>query len=428
MGAFIAALRKANGLTQRELAEKLNVSDKAVSRWERDECAPDLSLIPIIAEIFNVSADELLSGERRRSDDISDSPSKPSARSEKQTKHLLSSAVTKLKNLSMISFGISAAAALAAVLLAYFVKNNYITFIVTAFLLLISTACEITFLNNSLSSVTNEEIENAKIDDFKIKAIGFSKILFAVNFYILYAFAALLIYLPFCTGKTGDIAYLLSEMDFSIGENAFVAVLFAVFGYILFRTVWAYVTGRLIKSGVYPTDGKGQGLNRFKKRFFTTSTAVILFTVLICCYLCASDVFILGGTVFDDFESYKAYVAIESSDEEVTVQGLALSVVTFASTASDSDSDSDSDDDSLFYGEAVDENDNIVETYPVRKSNIYCEYGGYGNLPITVYTVQDVAYNIVAYRSICAIAVLAEYILIAVLYRVISRRLQKNSA
>lgn len=41
IGSFIAALRKANGLTQKELAEKLNVSDKAVSRWERDECYPD---------------------------------------------------------------------------------------------------------------------------------------------------------------------------------------------------------------------------------------------------------------------------------------------------------------------------------------------------------------------------------------------------
>ena len=60
IGVFIAALRKANGLTQRELAEKLNVSDKAVSRWERDEALPDLSLIPVLAEIFNVTCDEIL--------------------------------------------------------------------------------------------------------------------------------------------------------------------------------------------------------------------------------------------------------------------------------------------------------------------------------------------------------------------------------
>ncbi len=45
IGSFIAVLRKARGLTQRELADKLGVSDKAVSRWERDETAPDLYLM-----------------------------------------------------------------------------------------------------------------------------------------------------------------------------------------------------------------------------------------------------------------------------------------------------------------------------------------------------------------------------------------------
>ena len=43
IGGFIAALRRANGMTQRELAERLNVSDKTVSRWERDESAPELA-------------------------------------------------------------------------------------------------------------------------------------------------------------------------------------------------------------------------------------------------------------------------------------------------------------------------------------------------------------------------------------------------
>lgn len=46
MDNFIAVLRKAGGMTQVDLAEELNVSDKTVSRWERGEGAPDLSLIP----------------------------------------------------------------------------------------------------------------------------------------------------------------------------------------------------------------------------------------------------------------------------------------------------------------------------------------------------------------------------------------------
>ncbi|MBQ7916544.1 MAG: helix-turn-helix transcriptional regulator [Firmicutes bacterium] len=69
IGQFIAILRKANGMTQKQLSEQLNVSDKAISRWERDESAPDLSLIPVLAEIFGVTSDELLRGERHKSRD-----------------------------------------------------------------------------------------------------------------------------------------------------------------------------------------------------------------------------------------------------------------------------------------------------------------------------------------------------------------------
>ena len=65
IGKFITALRKANGMTQKDLADQLNVSDKTVSRWERDEGAPDLAMIPVIAEIFGVTCDELLRGERK---------------------------------------------------------------------------------------------------------------------------------------------------------------------------------------------------------------------------------------------------------------------------------------------------------------------------------------------------------------------------
>lgn len=64
IGSFIAAERKAKGITQKQLAQMLNVSDKAISRWERDESQPDLTLIPVMADIFGVTADELLRGQR----------------------------------------------------------------------------------------------------------------------------------------------------------------------------------------------------------------------------------------------------------------------------------------------------------------------------------------------------------------------------
>ena len=100
MGAFIAALRKAGGLTQRELAEKLNVSDKAVSRWERDESAPDLSLIPVIADVFGVTSDELLRGQRATDAHV---PSGDGHKTDKQIRNLLNRSMIRHKICSLIS-------------------------------------------------------------------------------------------------------------------------------------------------------------------------------------------------------------------------------------------------------------------------------------------------------------------------------------
>ena len=59
-GTMITALRKEQGMTQLELAEKMGVTDKAVSKWERDLSFPDINSLPKLAEIFHVSVDELM--------------------------------------------------------------------------------------------------------------------------------------------------------------------------------------------------------------------------------------------------------------------------------------------------------------------------------------------------------------------------------
>ena len=60
IGGFIAALRKANGMTQKDLAERLNVSDKTVSRWERDGTMPETDKVVALADLFGVTTDYLL--------------------------------------------------------------------------------------------------------------------------------------------------------------------------------------------------------------------------------------------------------------------------------------------------------------------------------------------------------------------------------
>ena len=59
IGKNIYTLRKEKQITQAQLAEKLGVSDQAVSKWENDLCAPDVSMFPILAEFFGVSIDRL---------------------------------------------------------------------------------------------------------------------------------------------------------------------------------------------------------------------------------------------------------------------------------------------------------------------------------------------------------------------------------
>ena len=62
-GARIAAWRKELGLTQEGLAEQLGVTNQAVSKWESDQCCPDITLLPALADLFGVSIDELFGRE-----------------------------------------------------------------------------------------------------------------------------------------------------------------------------------------------------------------------------------------------------------------------------------------------------------------------------------------------------------------------------
>lgn len=62
IGKTIATLRKERNMTQSEVADKLGVSYQAVSKWERDESLPDITLLPSIADLFGITIDQLLRG------------------------------------------------------------------------------------------------------------------------------------------------------------------------------------------------------------------------------------------------------------------------------------------------------------------------------------------------------------------------------
>ncbi len=83
--AFLTELRKEKGLTQKALAAKLYVSDKAVSKWERGLSLPDISLLIPLAALLNVTVTELLEGKRMNS---------PEAKSPEQVEELVKTALS----------------------------------------------------------------------------------------------------------------------------------------------------------------------------------------------------------------------------------------------------------------------------------------------------------------------------------------------
>lgn len=160
IGSFLAALRKANGLTQKQLAEKLHVSDKAVSRWERDECAPDLSLIPVIAEIFGITSDELLRGQRAAPDAVPTPHAEE--KSKKRLQYLLNQIQTRYKIQSLISVGIAMVGLIAAMILNAF-NRAQAGFFVGCIFFLAASICQIIFLTLNRAKLSEEAFDETAV-------------------------------------------------------------------------------------------------------------------------------------------------------------------------------------------------------------------------------------------------------------------------
>ena len=64
LGVLIAELRKEKGMTQAQLGEQMGVTDKAVSKWERDLSYPDIGSVPKLAEVLGVTVDQLMQGKK----------------------------------------------------------------------------------------------------------------------------------------------------------------------------------------------------------------------------------------------------------------------------------------------------------------------------------------------------------------------------
>ncbi len=314
IGAFIAVLRKASGMTQRELAERLNVSDKAVSRWERDECAPDLSLIPVIAEIFDITTDELLRGERKaQKHEEKESPTESSAyireKSTKQFQNLLRIQLMRLKEQSMISLGIMLAGLIAALICNFVFTKAVLGFFLALVFYAAALIAEICFLRR------------AKVDEDD--AFDYGKWLAYQNdvtkigsksFFTLWMLLG--ITLPFLF--VIEISSVNAGLEF--GAYFVLALIFGlvflIAGYLLLTFT---VQQKLMQKGLlFLTDPEKENHKakcKLLKKTVLASGISALCLVLCAAFLLESVSLFVKRIAFDDYDSFKAYM-----ETDITVE------------------------------------------------------------------------------------------------------------
>lgn len=302
IGAFIAALRKANGMTQKDLAEKLNVSDKTVSRWERNDGAPDLSVIPVIAEIFGVTCDELLRGERRPAEERTESTeAETTAKGEKQKQRLLKSSLSQYRTRTYISMGISVIGMIAVLIGNLAFLKAVLGFLLGAVFFAVSVMCQAIFINRAFNSVEDAEINTDEILKYKYDVIMLGEKSFGLNA-VFTGFASPLVMMDAYVGVSAD-----NMLIFGIIG---VAIALAVYSVVCF-----FVNGRLLKNGVCRPDAETEEkyfCNRNLKLDIVSNMAIILvFTMVVhfigSAYWWSASSF-ADGIVFNDYESFIAYM------------------------------------------------------------------------------------------------------------------------
>ena len=305
MGSFLAALRRANGMTQKELAERLNVSDKSVSRWERDDGAPDLALIPVIAEVFGVTCDELLRGERAAAGEEQGAQSTP--KGEQQKKHLLATSLSRFRSRCCIALACSFGGFLVAMAFNSALDRALLGFFLGAVFFVAAAAVETVQLNAALLAIHDEEGEN--VDAFRRAVVrgaertyGAAWVLFACTLPLLWAFHPVTIN-GFTVSRTGV------GVSLTFWQAALVllaAVLLAFFA------VWI-AERRLVKKRFLPPEEKTEA-QRKNDRLLRTTALTLCAALALSAFINRALVGfgdtrrLAEGTEFTDFDSFVRYM------------------------------------------------------------------------------------------------------------------------
>ncbi len=306
IGSFIATLRKANGMTQRDLAERLNVSDKTVSRWENDDSAPDLSLIPVIAELFGVTCDELLRGERKPVQDRAqdESPLEApamTAKAEKALKRIIREAMMSYRTRSMIAIAIAAAGLIAA-LVANTFNRAQLGFLLCCVFQLAAGVCQGAFLNRALFAISADELPEDEVYPTRRRMVDLASRVYCAIAMLVFATLPMVLVVP-------NSYYGIS------GEGWFVL---ALVGAAAAWGVWCFVnddvTAYLNRCGFLRMDEKHANAfyhnNRLKWRITKFLAIALIVTGAVHGFLANTlTAHVLAEPlVFNDYESFKNYM------------------------------------------------------------------------------------------------------------------------
>ena len=306
MGSFLAALRRASGMTQKELAERLNVSDKSVSRWERDDGAPDLSLIPVIAEVFGVTCDELLRGERAAAGE-EDAVPQTSPKAEQQRRHLLASGLSRFRSRCCIALACSFGGFLVAMAFNSALDRALLGFFLGAVFFVAAAAVETVQLNAALLAIHDEEGED--VDAFRRAVVrgaewtyGAAWVLFACTLPLLLAFHPITVN-GFTLSRTGV------GISLDFWQAALVLLTALVTGVLAVRLV----ERRLVEKRFLPPEEKPEA-QRKNNRLLRTTALTLCAALALSAFINRALVGfgdtrrLAEGTEFTDFDSFVRYM------------------------------------------------------------------------------------------------------------------------
>ena len=396
IGGFIAALRKANGMTQRELAERLNVSDKTVSRWERDDGAPDLAAIPVIAEIFGVTCDELLRGERKPPEGRgAEMEGETTPKGERERRRLFAASLSKYQMRSLIATGISTVGLIAAMIGNFGFLRAYIGFFIAVVFFLAGAICQAVFVGGAFFAVADESLDAEEVGRFKWSVIRLAEWSFGLTA-VFFGASLPLVIVP-------NDAYVGLNAQYWLGYGAIGAAAAA-----LLAAVVCYVlNASLMRKGICAlneNEARTYSQNRKLKKKYTLRLAVVLAATLLFHVFggemlwSAYNLSASRGTVFNDYESFEAYMEQDIPyDGRSYYYGWSSAAVKGTAAPETAVQYYDANGNMISEEEALlrtleDKNGNIVCTYIERNENVasirYEPKDG-TVLPITVITTGD---------------------------------------